>query len=148
MNFTKNICFFKLALYGLIIICLLATSTYAQVKNFTQNEGLPSNEAYTVFMDSKGYLWFATDQGVVRYNGREMKQYNLPDNVVFQIREDKKGRIWFFSQTGRLSYFLNERIYPYQFNSEIEKKVKWILITDAVVKETAKFSLIPGPKVM
>jgi ligand-binding sensor domain-containing protein len=64
-------------------------------KNFTQEEGLPSNETYYVFEDSRHYLWFATDLGVVRYNGSKFEVFNLPDNVVFKIKEDSKGRDFF-----------------------------------------------------
>ena len=77
-------------------------------KNFTQEEGLPSNETYYVFEDSRHYLWIATDLGVVRYNGNKFELFNLPDNVVFKIKEDSKGRIWFFTHTAQLAYFENE----------------------------------------
>ena len=98
-------------------------------KNFTQEEGLPSNETYYVFRDSKNYIWIATDQGVVRFNGNKMEHFNLPDNVVFKIREDNKGRIWFFSLTGQLAYFFKESIHPFKYNDSIRKNIKDILFS-------------------
>jgi sensor histidine kinase YesM len=59
--------------------------------------------------DSKGYLWIATDAGVVKYDGYNFVTYNnsngLPDNTVFKIREDRKGRIWFASYSGKMAYY-------------------------------------------
>lgn len=104
-------------------------------KNFTQEEGLPSNEAYYVFEDSRHFLWFATDLGVVRYNGNKFEQFNLPDNVVFKIREDSKGRIWFFSHKAQLAYFENEKIVQFGYNEKIAENISKINIVDAYVDQ-------------
>ncbi len=79
-------------------------------KNYTQEEGLPSNETYFILKDSKHYLWIATDKGVVRYNGNKIENFELPDPVVFKIVEDVKGRIWFLSYKGKISYYYNGKI--------------------------------------
>ena len=124
--------------YNIAFIFVFALNAYSQGReynfiNYTQENGLPSNECYFIYRDSKEFLWIATDKGVVRYDGNKMETFDLPDNVVFKIREDSKGRIWFFSHTGKLSYFFNGIIYPYKFNENISKSIKDILITDAYV---------------
>ena len=92
----------KLNFYFLItFICLLNLTCFSQGRefnfiNYTQENGLPSNESYFIYRDSKNFLWIATDKGVVRYDGNKMENFDLPDNVIFKIREDSKGRIWFF----------------------------------------------------
>ena len=122
----------RLAFTLLMIICTKVSFT--QIKepgliNITQQEGLPSNETYCVFKDSKNYIWIATDQGVVRCKGSSMQvMNNLPDNVVFKIREDNKGRVWFFSHTGKLAYYFNEKLYPFIYNDSITKYKKRMLI--------------------
>ena len=103
--------------------------------NYTQENGLPSNECYFIYRDSKNFLWFATDQGVVRYNGNKMERFDLPDNVVFKIREDSKGRIWFFSHSGKLAYFFNGQIHPFKFNYILASGNHNVLIMDAYVNE-------------
>lgn len=105
----------------------------AELVNFTQKDGLPSNEAYCVIRDSRNFIWIATDQGVVRFNGSKMEKFELPDNVVFKIREDQKGRIWFFTHTGKLAYFKDEKVWPFRYNDSIRKISESILITDAYV---------------
>ncbi len=102
-------------------------------KNFTQEDGLPSNEAYFVFEDSRHFLWFATDLGVVRYNGSKFEKFNLPDKVIFKIKEDNKGRIWFFSHTAQLAFFENEKMQEYKYNKLIAQRISKINIVDAYI---------------
>lgn len=129
----------SLLIYFLLVACcqyLCAQQKEFLFKNFTQEEGLPSNEAYYIFEDSRHYIWIATDLGVVRYNGNKFEQFNLPDNVVFKIKEDSKGRIWFFGHKAKFAYLENEKIISYKFNDVIAKNIKNIDITDAFVDDS------------
>lgn len=95
------------------------------VINFSASNGLPSEEVYQVFQDRKGFLWFATDNGVVKYDGGNFEALNsndgLSDPVVFGFHEDFMGRIWFRTFTGKLSYYQEGKIYKYKFNDSIAK---------------------------
>ncbi len=79
--------------------------------NYTTKDGLPSNEVYDVLQDDDGYMWFATDNGVSRYDGYEFKNYGpsegLKDRVVFTLQKDKDGKIWMAGFGGKL-YFYNK----------------------------------------
>lgn len=92
-----------------------------QFKNYTVDNGLPSSEVYHVLQDEKGYVWFATDEGVSRFNGYQFKNYTnlegLPDNTVLELYEDETGKIWFISISGKLSWFENDSIYHYPHNA-------------------------------
>jgi ligand-binding sensor domain-containing protein len=83
--------------------------------NFTTSQGLPSSEVYDILQDHKGYMWFATDHGVARYNGKEFTPYTIAngllDNTVLRMTEDSKGRIWFLSQSNEICYWQNDSIY-------------------------------------
>jgi ligand-binding sensor domain-containing protein len=48
---------------------LTAQNSAYSWRNYSTNDGLPSPEVYTVIQDSKGYLWFGTDNGVSRFDG-------------------------------------------------------------------------------
>lgn len=91
--------------------------------NYSISEGLPSSEVYEVFEDRDGFLWFGTDNGVVRFDGFELEKFGidkgLTDPVVFGITQDKKGRIWFRTYSGRLCFFENGSIQPYPFNDKL-----------------------------
>ncbi len=117
-----------------IVILLLssfATLCFGQSNpylHFSVAEGLPSSEVYSVHQDRKGFIWFATDNGVVRYDGRSMDLYQakegLADPVVFEFVEDKKDRLWFRSMSGKISYFADEKIHPYRFSDSLFRFVK------------------------
>jgi signal transduction histidine kinase len=91
--------------------------------NYSISEGLPSSEVYEVFQDSHGFLWFGTDNGVVRFDGFELEKFNidrgLTDPVVFGFFEDKKGRIWFRTFSGRLCYYHKGTVHPYPYNDKL-----------------------------
>ncbi len=89
--------------------------------NYTTKDGLPSNEAYCVFEDSKGYVWIGTDRGLVKYDGYEFITYTtldgLTDNVILAINEDNKGNIWYTGlnnfQLGYIDAHMNFYKYKY-----------------------------------
>lgn len=103
-----------------LFVTLISHFTTAQqavpvIKHYGSEHGLPSSEVYMALQDSKGFLWFATDRGVARYNGYEFKVFTskdgLCDNSVLGLYEDYKGRIWFFTYSNQLSYFDNGTIH-------------------------------------
>ncbi len=100
-----------------LIFFFFLISLFSQRSNsyhFTTNNGLPSNETYSVFEDSNNFIWIATDKGVSKYNGYEFINYTaedgLGDNTIFNFYEDKEGRLWFLSYNGKLSYYYNGKI--------------------------------------
>ena len=108
----------------LILLLVLPGSLLAQqpvFRNFTMADGLPSSEVYDVLQDSHGYMWFAADRGVARYNGYEFTVFTtgngLPHNTVFNLQEDDWGRIWMVPLNGMLCYFEHDSIH--QFVREI-----------------------------
>lgn len=115
----------RTVVYFLFFFSLLhkaAAQSYTPV-HYSVPEGLPSNEVYQVFQDSKGFIWFATDVGVVKFDGTEMQkigtQEGLTDPVVFGFFEDYKGRIWFRTFSGRISYYEDQQIHPYRYNDAL-----------------------------
>lgn len=112
----------------LLLLLCFGPNTRAQsplTKNYTVKDGLPSSETHDIFQDSKGYIWIATDRGVCRFDGYRFETFNttngLPDNTIFEVYEDHKHRIWFRSYSGRLSYYLDGKIYSLSINEEIVK---------------------------
>lgn len=92
--------------------------------NFTTKDGLPSNEVYVVFQDSKGYIWLGTDKGVVKYDGYTFitftTQDGLLDNTIFDIKEDSEGNIWFTTFNMKLCYYKpGVGIKAYAYNDKI-----------------------------
>lgn len=52
--------------YFLFFSCLICEGLWAQspvYKNYTVNDGLPSQVVYCALQDHQGYMWFGTDAG-------------------------------------------------------------------------------------
>lgn len=77
--------YFKKNLFLLIFLIFPATlfSQVINFKNYSTKDGLPSNEVYQVIQDSKGYMWFATDFGVSRFDGYNFTNYNSKDGLEY-----------------------------------------------------------------
>ncbi|MBC7774443.1 MAG: histidine kinase [Phycisphaerae bacterium] len=102
--------------------------TFAQQpfsKNYQTSEGLPSNYIYSVFQDSKGYIWVSSDVGVSRFDGQSFVHYNsshgMPDNEVFALCEDQAGRIWFATLNGKPGFYYKGVLYN-QNNLDLLKR--------------------------
>jgi ligand-binding sensor domain-containing protein/signal transduction histidine kinase len=92
-----------------MLLCLiwLEGQVYSQIypfKRYTVDEGLPQSVAYTVFQDSKGYIWSGTQGGLSRFDGMEFNTFTtadgLADDRVLCITEDAYGRLWIGTNDG------------------------------------------------
>ncbi|MFD1061934.1 histidine kinase [Winogradskyella litorisediminis] len=101
----------------------------------TVDDGLPSNHVYDVLEDNDGFIWFATNRGVSRYNGETFKNFTIKDglqnNDIWLLEKDHRNRIWFISKSKYQSYFENDSIHkvktsnnkviaPYVVSSKLE----------------------------
>lgn len=70
--------------------------------HLTTFNGLSSRHVRSILQDSKGFLWFATRDGLNRYDGYHFKRYthdpdeinSLADSDIFSIFEDHHGIFW------------------------------------------------------
>ena len=108
-----------------ILLLLECNAQEPVFSHISIEQGIPSSEVYHSIEDSKGYMWFATDRGVAKYDGYEFEVFTTDDglieNVVFSLFEDVKGRIWFVSYSMLLSYYYEGEIVPYKYNDIIKK---------------------------
>ena len=103
-------------LYFFIITFSAVAQTAAEshVQQYTTDNGLPSNGIKGMQWDEKtGFLWIATEAGLVRFNGVDFKSYtkeNMPsvgsERLLFIIRNNA-GRIYLSDQPGNI-FFINK----------------------------------------
>jgi len=96
--------------YLLFIILLLGTLTVsAQLYRYLDtNEGLSSRRVIAIEKDAKGYMWFLTQEGIDRYNGKDFTFYPLTDQNrtlqqtpnLNQLHIDGQGDIWVTGKNG------------------------------------------------
>jgi len=99
-----------------ILLCLSGVSARAQYfRHFNTHQLLRASSVYQVSRDSKGFLWFCTDHGLVKYNGHTATHYTrqkgLPDDMIFNTYEDRQGRIWAFCYNGKYCFIDRDSIH-------------------------------------
>ncbi len=72
------------------------------LQHLTIADGLPQGSVYTTLQDSQGFVWLATEDGLIRYDGRELLRYayspssssGLPGNFIYDVVEDAHHDLW------------------------------------------------------
>jgi len=99
-NFLQRSCFGLhcfLLILSVIFLSQTARSQQPWTYQMTTYDGLPSNTVYWMLKDSKGYMWFGTENGLTRYDGVEFKVYQHEDLMSYDfnsVHEDAEGNIW------------------------------------------------------
>ena len=62
----------------------------ANFRYYSVDEGLPQATVYEMLLDNKGYLWFGTQGGLSRFDGKNFEVYNqetgLAGNHVLELK--------------------------------------------------------------
>src|SRR5690242_13706467 len=89
---------------GICAIVLFASSRLAHseqmpLKHYTTADGLSRDGVNRIVRDSRGFLWFATHEGLSRFDGYQFTNFTadqgLPQSAVNDILETRSGDLWF-----------------------------------------------------
>ena len=77
-------------------------------EKLTINEGLSLSSVYHIFQDTKGFMWFGTEDGLNKYDGKRFRIYRTepgnPNAISYKwtelIFEDSEGNLWLGSKGG------------------------------------------------
>ena len=139
---------------SLFVLILLAfqTNQFAQsifsgqasgsnLVHILSENGLSQNTIHHILQDSKGYIWFATEDGLNKYDGYNFTvyknnlqdKYSISDNFIWTIFEDKSGTLWIGTNSGgfckfdrELERFISYKNDPHNTNSLILNNVRTI----------------------
>jgi len=90
-------------------LCLLGACAGAHaadaplvLDHLTTSDGLPQGTVFATLQDAQGFVWLATEDGLVRYDGHELFRYaysrsargGLPGNYIQAIVEDRHHDLW------------------------------------------------------
>jgi signal transduction histidine kinase/ligand-binding sensor domain-containing protein/CheY-like chemotaxis protein len=113
------------------------------LEHLTTADGLPQATVMTTLQDSQGFVWFGTEDGLVRYDGHELYRYaysrtergTLPGNFIWKVVEDSGNNLWMaIKDTGlarwdrRTDTFTSWRHDPSNLNSLASDGVRAILV--------------------
>ncbi len=116
----------------LLTLCFISFSSFLFSQepahiHYGIQDGLPTTQIYQSIQDSRGFMWFATDRGLVRYNGYEFhtltQSDGLPDDVVFGFHKDRNDRVWFYTYNGGIAYLENDSVRVPSFNDSLIDKL-------------------------
>ena len=105
-NFVKMRGFFLFVL--LLINCTVSKGQF--YKYIGLEDGLNNQKIYHIQKDRRGYMWFLTQEGIDRYDGKHIKHYNFSDdNMTLDSRialnwlyMDNRNVLWVIGQKGRI----------------------------------------------
>jgi len=81
-------------------------------KHFTRDDQLASNQVNSILKDHNGFIWFATMNGLQKYDGKRFVTYqhvpndssSIRDNNVGYLMEDRNKRLWVWTALGTSVY--------------------------------------------
>ncbi|MFL5744924.1 MAG: two-component regulator propeller domain-containing protein [Niastella sp.] len=113
-------------LYSLIIMLagVICFPVQAQQKNGAQDtvetihvstSHAPNSFVRTIKRDRKGNIWFVSNEGIIRYDGKSFT--NITSKVssarFWNVLEDRKGNLWFGTRDSGI-YYYNARLNDFQ----------------------------------
>lgn len=130
----KRIMVKRIFFIALITLLGVTFQCYSQTIRFTvltSHDGLLSNTINAIIKDSYGFLWFATADGLDRFDGMEHKAYRFDPSdksgyrskEVACMYEDNERKLWVGTMGGGLYFFDRSRnqFKPYQIHSRYEE---------------------------
>lgn len=127
---------------GVLTAIGLAPRAAAQqvgARQFTVADNLADNYIEAIHQDSRGYVWFATRDGLSRFDGSTFKTYRtedgLPTNRLYDVVEDAQRFLWIATARGLV------RLVDDYYNAP----ARFPLVTGTVGAGARPRALIPQP---
>jgi ligand-binding sensor domain-containing protein/signal transduction histidine kinase len=101
------------ALLGGLLACVIVTAQSRYVPEYefdhwTTDDGLPQNGVNAILQTQDGYLWLATFDGLVRFDGQQFTVFNkgntrgIGGNRFDDLIEDRYGTLWALTDDSHL----------------------------------------------
>src|SRR6266566_4878167 len=92
----------------LVVLAPFAQSERLPIKIYSTADGLPHNVVNKIVRDSRGFLWFCTEDGLSRFDGYKFTNYGtnqgLPHPVVNDLLEARSGEFWLATNGGLVRF--------------------------------------------
>lgn len=87
---------FREAFLSLLLLapCIVSGQEFP-TRHYTMRDGLCHATVYRIYQDRKGFLWFCTDYGLSKFDGRSFQNYSeedgLTDKTILSVAEKENG---------------------------------------------------------
>ncbi len=125
---------------ALMLACGFSHESFAQpirdkiIKRYSIKDGLSQAVVNSISQDDKGWMWFATDDGLNRFDGYAFTVFKFDksgpnqfhDNFVQRIFKDSQGRLWVSSRRGLYQFDLSTQKWTVFLNPNGKNDVSYI----------------------
>jgi|GEM_PF-1113340 len=96
------------SIFGTLHPELYARENRMKFEHVTVEEGLSQSTVNCIFQDSRGLMWFGTEDGLNKYNGYNFTIYrnisdnqsSLSNNWIYTVIEDRQNNLWIGTRAG------------------------------------------------
>ncbi len=86
------------------------TRNLHQWSAISQFHGLPSERVNAIEQTPDGIMWFATDSGLAKFDGRRVQSVspeNFSNKRILSLKTDKNGALWIGTEKGAFRFYEN-----------------------------------------
>lgn len=106
--------------------------------HYDTKDGLAGSTVYDMCQDKDGFMWFATENGLSRFDGSVYVNYTvkdgLPDNEVLKVYADNQGRVWIGTFNKQVCYYYKGKIHN-KLNDLVLKQINLQGFLAAIVED-------------
>ena len=103
-----KICFFFASLFSFYGLFSQKQCNQLKFRNYGTDQGLAVTTAFSLVQDDNGFIWIASIDGLLRYDGYKFVAYknnfndsaSISDNTVAYLSKGKDNRIWIGTYSG------------------------------------------------
>ena len=114
----------KLALFFFVFTYFTPFAQEFNYMHYDTKDGLAGSTVYSMCQDKNGFMWFATENGLSRYDGTHFKNLTvkdgLPDNEVLKVFADNKGRVWIGTFSKEICFYYKGKIHTKENDSLVK----------------------------
>lgn len=101
-----------------------------QIQSWTTDDGLPQNTVHSIVQTRDGYLWLATLDGLVRFDGVRFTVFNqantegLETNRFSQLVIDGHGDLWIRAENNSVVRYRNGKFQTFPLDAAVNSFLK------------------------
>jgi len=118
LNYFNNFLFVTSAV-GILLAAATAVFTQYQIESWTTDNGLPQNTVHSIVQTPNGYLWLATLDGLVRFDGVRFTVFNkqntksINSNRFSQLVVDVRGDLWIRAEDNSVARYSDGKFHTF-----------------------------------
>lgn len=145
--------------FGILLFSILAPLLFIgqqiNFQSYTLENGLTDNYIESIAQDKKGYLWFASRNGLNRFNGTEFRNFlsdvndpcSLPFNYIVKIFVDDNNILWLSSYGSNIASYNPETECFKLYSFEEKANSTDLPIIDIFYNQKHQISLFTGSEI-